>query len=244
MTSDGSKLSEQAVERPVEARVSPPSDDPLARRLRGFGPLGILAILVILLVGNDRFVPLGGILVLLWAWRWHTPWRELGFVRPESWTRTVVAGIVLGIVLKFLIKSIVLPLLGADPINHAYHYLAGNRAALPGAIYAMIVGAGFGEETVFRGYLFERLGKLLGSDLRAKTLTVLTSTALFALGHYSLQGISGVEQAMITGLLFGTIVAVTGRIWIPMVAHAAFDLTALAMIYWNLESAVAHAIFE
>ncbi|HXL34682.1 MAG TPA: CPBP family intramembrane glutamic endopeptidase [Gemmatimonadales bacterium] len=108
----------------------------------------------------------------------------------------------------------------------------------------MIVGAGFGEETVFRGYLFERLGKLLGSDLRAKTLTVLTSTALFALGHYSLQGISGVEQAMITGLLFGTIVAVTGRIWIPMVAHAAFDLTALAMIYWNLESAVAHAIFE
>ena len=49
---------------------------------------------------------------------------------------------------------------------------------------------------------------------------------------------------MITGLLFGTIVAVTGRIWIPMVAHAAFDLTALAMIYWSLESAVAHAIFE
>jgi len=244
MTSDGSKLSEQAVERPVEARVSPPSDDPLARRLRGFGPLGILAILVILLVGNDRFVPLGGILVLLWAWRSHTPWRELGFVRPESWTRNVVAGIVLGIALKFLMKAIVLPLLGADPINHAYHYLAGNRAALPGAIYAMIVGAGFGEETVFRGYLFERLGKLLGSDLRAKTLTVLTSTALFALGHYSLQGISGVEQAMITGLLFGTIVAVTGRIWIPMVAHAAFDLTALAMIYWNLESAVAHAIFE
>ncbi len=49
---------------------------------------------------------------------------------------------------------------------------------------------------------------------------------------------------MITGLLFGTIVAVTGRIWIPMVAHAVFDLTALAMIYWSLESAVAHAIFE
>ena len=83
-----------------------------------------------------------------------------------------------------------------------------------------------------------------GADAATKPKFVLTSTALFALGHYSLQGISGVEQAMITGLLFGTIVAVTGRIWIPMVAHAAFDLTALAMIYWSLESAVAHAIFE
>jgi hypothetical protein len=29
-----------------------------------------------------------------------------------------------------------------------------------------------------------------------------------------------------------------------MIAHVAFDLTALAMIYWNLESAVAHLIFK
>src|SRR6266536_255065 len=244
MTSDGSKLSEQAVERPVEARVSPPSDDPLARRLRGFGPLGILAILVILLVGNDRFVPLGGILVLLWAWRWHTPWRELGFVRPESWTRTVVAGIVLGIALKFLMKAIVLPLLGADPINHAYHYLAGNRAALPGAIYAMIVVAGFGEETVFRGFMFERLGKLFGSGVAAKTLIVLLTSVLFGLAHYAIQGLSGVEQATITGLVFGTIFAVTGRIFTVMVAHAAFDLTALAIIYWDLETKVALFVFQ
>jgi hypothetical protein len=30
----------------------------------------------------------------------------------------------------------------------------------------------------------------------------------------------------------------------PMVAHAAFDLTAVAMIHWNLESDVAHLIFK
>jgi len=28
-----------------------------------------------------------------------------------------------------------------------------------------------------------------------------------------------------------------------MVAHAAFDLTALALIYWSWESAVAHFLF-
>ena len=29
-----------------------------------------------------------------------------------------------------------------------------------------------------------------------------------------------------------------------MFAHAAFDLTALATIYWNLESEVAHLFFK
>jgi hypothetical protein len=29
-----------------------------------------------------------------------------------------------------------------------------------------------------------------------------------------------------------------------MVAHAAFDLTAVAIIYWNLESAAAHLIVK
>ena len=65
------------------------------------------------------------------------------------------------------------------------------------------VGAGFGEETVFRGYMFERLGKLFGSGAWVKPLIVML-----------------------------------------MFAHAAFDLTALGLIYGNLESDVAHLIFN
>jgi membrane protease YdiL (CAAX protease family) len=211
--------------------------------LRGFGPLGILATLVIFM-GNAVFLPLSALLVLVWA-RWsRTPWSEIGCVRPRSWIRTVAAGIVFGSAFKLLMKSIVMPLLGADPINHAYHYLAGNWAALPGAFYAMVIGAGFGEETLFRGYLFERLGKLLGSGVWAKTAIVLLTSAGFGLAHYSVQGLAGTQQATIVGLVFGTIFAVTGRIFPLMVAHAAFDLTALAIIYWDLETRVAHLFFK
>src|SRR3989441_11506120 len=185
---------------------------------RGVGPLGILAMLVLVLVGNYPVAPAGALLVLLWV-RWsRTPWRDIGYVRPESWPRDVAVGIAFGIAFKFLMKADVMPLLGAPPVNPAFHYLAGNQPALPGAVYAMVVGAGFGEETVFRGYLFERFGKLFGSDTWAKTLTVLLTSAWFALGHYSLQGLPAVQQATITGLAFGTIVAITGRIWIPMFA--------------------------
>ena len=224
------------------------SDDPLAAELRGFGPLGLLAILAILFTGNVIVgpmvvLPIGAVLVLLWTWRSGTPWRDIGYVRPKSWIRTLAVGVAFGIAFKLLMKAIVMPLLGADPVNQAYHFLAGNRAVLPAAVLAMLT-AGFAEETVFRGFMFERLGKLFGSGVPAKTSIVVVTSLLFALGHYSVQGLAGTEQAAITGLVWGTIFAVTGRIFILMVAHAAFDLTAVAIIYWNLESAVAHLVFK
>src|SRR5438270_248600 len=156
----------------------------------------------------------------------------------------IVGGIVFGVAFKFALKAIVMPLFGADPVNHAYHYLAGNRAAIPFALFALTVGAGFGEETVFRGFLFERLGKLFGSSIAAKTAIVAITSIWFGLAHYSVQGLAGTEQAIITGLTFGAIVAITGRIWMVMIAHAAFDLTAYAMIYWNVETPVAHFLFR
>jgi len=248
MTRAASKLPEQALRLPVDAGAPLPSDDRFAAGLRGFGPLGILAILAILLtgnvvVGNMVFLPIGAVLVLVWAWRSRTPWGEIGYARPKSWIRTVAVGLAFGIAFKLLMKAIVMPLLGADPINQAYHFLAGNRAMLPVAIWAMLV-AGFGEETVFRGYLFERLGKLFGSGVGARTSIVLLTSGGFGLAHYAVQGLAGTEQATIVGLVFGTIFAVTRRIWMLMFAHAAFDLTALAIIYWNIESDVAHIVFK
>lgn len=243
ITSESSKSMERVAPSAVETRAAPPSDDPVAAGLRGFGPLGILAILVIL-AGNAVFIPFSAVLVLLWAWRSRTPWRDIGYVRSENWARTVAAGIVLGVALKLLMKAIVMPLLGAEPVNQAFRYLTGNTAALPGALYAVIVGAGFGEETIFRGWMFERFGKLFGSSAWAKASIVLITSVWFGLGHYSLQGLPGVQQATIFGLVFGAIFAVTGRIWMLMVAHAAFDLTAVAMIYWNLETAVARLVFK
>ena len=243
MTNDASNLPKDVSTPPIEGRVAPPFDDPVAASLRGFGPLGLLAILLIVLT-SAVFKPLSAILVLVWAWRSHTPWREIGYVRPKSWLGSLAVGIVFGCAFKLLMKVIVMPLLGAPDINTAYHYLVGNPAAVPGVVFTMIISAGFGEETVFRGFLFERLGKLFGTGAGAKVSIVLLTSTLFALGHYANLGLPGVEQAMITGLVFGTIFAITGRIWMVMCAHAAFDLAAVAIIYWNLETAVAHLIFK
>lgn len=217
--------------------------DSLAERLRGFGPLGVLAIFVI--AAGTLVTPfLGAVLVLGWTWRSQTPWHEIGYAWPKSWIGSLAIGIAFGCALKLLLKSVVMPLLGASAINPTYHYLVGNTAALPGILFAVIVGAGFGEETVYRGYLFERLGKLLGTGVAAKILIVMLVAGLFALAHYPEQGLAGVQQAAITGLTFGSIFAIIGRLWMLMVAHAMYDLTSVAIIYFDLEYDVAHLVFK
>jgi CAAX protease family protein len=215
----------------------------LSVQLRGFGPVGLLAIILILL-GNFIFIPLSAVLVLWWRHLSRTSWCALGFVRPRSWWRTIAVGILFGALLKFTMKAVVMPLLGADPINQAYRHLAGNKAAIPMALYGLTIGAGFGEETLFRGYFFERLGKLFGSGAIAKLAIVLITSIVFGVAHYSRQGLTGVEQATIVGLVFAGIFAITGRIFMLMIAHAAFDLTAYTMIYWGLETRIAHLIFK
>jgi membrane protease YdiL (CAAX protease family) len=228
---------------PVELQTVPTRAERFAAALRGFGPIGLLATGVIF-AGNSIVVPLSAIFVLLWARLSGTPYRDIGFVRPQSWPRTIVAAILVGVALKFVMKAMVMPLLGADPINQAVRHLTGNTAALPLWLYAGTVGAGFGEETLFRGYLFERLQKLLGGGVGAKIAIVIFTSAFFGAAHYGFQGVPGVQQATIVGLIFGTIFAITGRLWFLIVVHAAFNVTALLMIYWGLERDVAHLIFR
>ncbi len=124
ITSDASKSPERVLGLPGERRAAPQSDDSVAEGLRGFGPLGVLAILVILFAGNYPFVPLSAILVLVWVWRSRTPWRDIGYVRPRSWIGALAVGIAFGVAFKLLMKAIVMPLLGAPPTNQAFHYLA------------------------------------------------------------------------------------------------------------------------
>lgn len=229
-------------------RVEPPGDgvltpasvrgDGFASALRGFGPVGTLATLVVLL-GFPILQPLGAVLPLLWAWRSRTPLAELGLSRPRSWAATLALGILCGVAFKLVMKSVVMPLLGAPAVNAAYRHLEGNAAALPAMLFLVVVGAGFGEELLYRGFLFQRLGRLLGRLPAAKAVIVGLTSLYFGLIHLPEQGAPGAEQAAIMAITVGTIYARTGRLWFPIVLHAAFNVTAVLLIYLGLEARVA-----
>ena len=219
------------------------ADSTFPERLRGFTGPGLLAILVV--VAATLLAPLfGALFVLLWAGWSRTPWADLGFARPRSGWVTALGGILFGILFKLAMKAIVLPLFHVPVINPAYHFLVGNTAALPGLALTILFGAAFGEETVFRGWAFERLGRLVGSGPAATAVIVVLTSVLFAAGHLHDQGTAGALQAGIVGLVFASVFAATRRLWFLMAAHAAFDLTAVAIIYLDLEAKVAHLIFR
>src|SRR3954471_18505298 len=119
--------------------------------MSGLALTGVLLVPVVLLAGGLA----GSLLVLLWVRVSHTSWRDLGFRRPRSWWVTALGGVALGVALKVVCKAVLLPLLGAPPVNAAYRGLAGNPGALPGMLFETIVVAGIGEEIVWRGFLFE-----------------------------------------------------------------------------------------
>jgi len=183
-------------------------------------------------------------LVLIWARLSDTPPKGLGFSAPNSWVATIVAGVVCGIVLKLFLKAVAMPLVGAPAINATYHYLVGNTAALPWVVVTVLASAAFGEEVFFRAYLFERMTALFGHGKAVLAGTVFVSTALFAIAHHHDQGIPGVEQAAMTGLVFGSLYAWRRQIWLPMFMHAAYDLTAIAIIYGGWEDSVARLVFR
>lgn len=212
------------------AESGPRREGGFAAGLRDFGFVGILAIVGIYV--SSVIIPgVGALLVLAWTWRSRTPWRDIGFSRPVSWIATIALGVGLGVALRAIMKFLAMPLLGAPPTNSAFHHLEGNDAALPLAIFAMGLVAPFGEEVVMRGFLFERLTRLFGRGGAAITMIVLLTSIVFGVGHYALQGTAGAQNAAIMGLVYGTLYVISGRIWLPIFTHAAFNLSGLAIIY-------------
>ena len=94
---------------PCENRTVPSSDDSVAEQLRGFGPLGVFAILIIVLA-DALIKPLSAILVLLWARRSGTPWREIGYQQPRRCIGSLDTGAIFGVSFKLLLKADVMPM--------------------------------------------------------------------------------------------------------------------------------------
>jgi membrane protease YdiL (CAAX protease family) len=217
-------------------------DKGLAAKLRGYGPIGLAAIAIIVLA-TIYIELLPPVLVLLWAWAAKVPREEIGFAKPRSWAVTITGGLVVGVLLKLILKALLLPLLGAPTINPAFHYIVGNPAALAKMVVAVILLAGFGEEIVYRGYLFERLRRILGNGTGATAAIVAITTAIFALAHLATQGVPSAENAAFGGLAFALMYVFTGSLWLSIIAHASFDLAAIVIIYFDVENAVARSVW-
>lgn len=218
-------------------------DERVAARLKGFGALGIVAF-VLIVVAALAAPFIAAIFILIWAWLSYTPVAEIGLKRPKSWVSAILIGAICGVALKLVLKSVVLPYLGAPETNAAFQFLRGNTQEFLTWIPQLIVLVGFSEELLFRGYLLNRLMLIFGQSAGSKVLVMLISAFLFGIAHWSMQSFWGSLQAAIVGVVFASAYLLNGqRLWSLIAAHAAFDIFAFWIIYAGLEEKFAHLVF-
>jgi membrane protease YdiL (CAAX protease family) len=179
-------------------------------------------------------------LVLLCTWflrRGGERWANVGLRRPPRWWMVpllAAVGFVLLVVLSSAMYQVILPAIGAQPPElSAARRIRGDLAEyLYQAIPVAWGSAAFGEELVVRGFLLDRLVKVLGSSgTPALLLAISLQAALFGAFHLY-QGTGGALLTGAVGLLIGLIWLWGGRnLWACILLHGLVDFIAATESY-------------
>jgi len=164
-------------------------------------------------------------------------WRDLGFARYRSWPLTLTLGIVAGAVAETFQLLVTQPLLvrftGKQPDLSDFRALTGNVKWTLIALAFTWTLAAFGEELVWRGYLMNRVAGLGNRTRFAWIVSLLVVNAVFGFAH-SNQGVTGIAEEGIAGVLLGLIYLGTGRnLAVPIVAHGIQDTTDMVLIFFG-----------
>lgn len=191
--------------------------------------------IILILISGLSIAIIGCSLLLLWRKFSQTPYKKLGLYRPDSWIKTFVYGILLGIIIKLIFSILIMPLMGHTPgFYGTFDFLKGNiQYAILFSFYVIIVG-GFSEELIFRGFLFYQYEKHIGNTLVHKIIMVVSTSLIFGIPHFYLGGL-GVIQSILVGSIYGIMYLINKKnLWMVMIAHAVFDLVAIYIIYNDL----------
>jgi membrane protease YdiL (CAAX protease family) len=191
---------------------------------------------VLRIIPVDETLP---ILALGWlsVWLRRVGWKAIGFSKPSNWGRVLLLGIGTGIALQALSEFVTEPLI--TKLTHQvadvseFKSLAGNtRLAI---VYLVVVWtwAAFGEECAYRGYVLNRAADLGGRTNVAWGAGLIFVTGLFGFGH-SYQGLAGMIDTGIHGLILGILYFVSGRnLWPSIIAHGLGDTIAIALVFFG-----------
>lgn len=148
------------------------------------------------------------------------PAETLGFARRGSWGAEAWLGLGIGFGLP-LLMFIISYLAGWTRVTVSVFSERPDRALVALAQAMLLMAAvAVGEETVVRGYILQTLKWGYGT-----VIALLASSILFGAGHFmnpdvAVAGFLGTTAA---GLVLGYSYLVTGRLWLPIAFHFAWN---------------------
>ncbi len=177
--------------------------------------------------------------LLLFAWislrARKLRWCDVGLSRFREWKTTFGWGFAAGLLLEgfelFVSQPLLVRWLHKQPDLETFRALNGNLKWTLIAILGAWTLAAFGEEMVYRGYLMNRVADLFNRTRGAWIVSLLAVHVGFGLAH-AYQGLTGVIDEGLMGLLLGLIYLRTGRnLSVPIIAHGVGDSIDLILIF-------------
>jgi uncharacterized protein len=167
----------------------------------------------------------------------HERWSTIGFSRPDNLRRSIVVGVIAGVLMELFADYVTTPgisgFFGVQPDNSGLKGIQGNLTMLFVFLGLSWTLAAFGEEVCFRGFLMKRLAQILGEARWSWIASLLLSSILFGWGHTE-QGVSGWVQEGLSGLLLGMLFLTTKRnLAVPIIAHGVSNTVAFVLIYFG-----------
>jgi uncharacterized protein len=167
--------------------------------------------------------------VLIWFRRERLA--DIGLKYPQSWLRTFLTGILIAAVvfagIYFSEKA------GFHRDLSRFAALKGNLTLTACAVVYVLIGAGFYEEFMFRGFLMQGLAMFFGSSRGAWGAALIIQGALFGVSH-AYQNPLGMLITGTLGTLLGVLVLVSGRnLWPAIIAHGLFDASRSILFYFQ-----------
>lgn len=102
------------------------------------------------------------------------------------------------------------------------------------SLILILIGSGFGEEIIFRGYFMRQFLKFFGKSKISIALSIVLITAFFGFMH-SGQGITGQIVTFVIGSLIALIFYLRKYdLWFVCSVHCFFNTIALTSIYFGL----------
>jgi membrane protease YdiL (CAAX protease family) len=156
---------------------------------------------------------------------------DIGLKRPASWMRTFMIGI--GFAAIVFIAIYLSEKAGFRRDLSKFKEVQGNlQLAVFGVFYALI-GAGFYEEFMFRGFLMQGLAMLFGASRGAWIVACVVQGALFGAAH-AYQNPLGIVITGTLGVLMGLLVLASGRnLWPVIIGHGLFDASRFVLFYFQ-----------
>lgn len=164
-------------------------------------------------------------------------WSEIGLARPDNFGWAIAVGVVAGVLMELFAVYVTTPLIsgyfGTEPNYSEFKEIRGNLPLLFIFLGLSWTLAAFGEEICFRGFLMNRLARILGESRVAWFTALLLSSILFGWGHTE-QGVSGWIQEGLSGLILGVLFLCAKRnLVVPIVAHGVSNTLAFILIYFG-----------